>query len=226
MRLPLSACAIVVLAAGGPAAQAPAKTPTADAIRAAVAERLGPGVDVEVIGPADALAAAPPAVATVAVDPSAWLGKPVRCTVSEGTGPARLLAIDLRVVASYAVAAHAVPRGAVLAAADLTAARGEVRDVPLRRLPTADALVGARLLRDLPAGAIVQASFVILRRVIEPGDPVTVVAAAGAVEVTAALVAADGGDVGDVIRVVNPDTRRYLRGRVVRAGYVEVIHEP
>jgi flagella basal body P-ring formation protein FlgA len=50
-----------------------------------------------------------------------------------------------------------------------------------------------------------------------------VVAAAATVEVTAMFVAADGGAVGDVIRVVNPDTRRYLRGRVRDDGLVEVI---
>ncbi len=41
-------------------------------------------------------------------------------------------------------------------------------------------------------------------------------------EVTATFVAADGGDAGDVIRVVNPDTKRYLRARVVKPGLVEV----
>ena len=49
-------------------------------------------------------------------------------------------------------------------------------------------------------------------------------AAAGAIRVTAAMVAADGGSTGDVIRVVNPATRRYLRGRVVQKGVVEVLN--
>jgi flagella basal body P-ring formation protein FlgA len=64
-----------------------------------------------------------------------------------------------------------------------------------------------------------------LRRVVEPGDRVTVVALAGAVEVTAQFVAADGGSVGDIIRVRNPDTKKYLRGRIVKPGRVEVINE-
>ena len=51
----------------------------------------------------------------------------------------------------------------------------------------------------------------------------TVVASAGAVEVTAAMVASDGGQPGDVIRVMNPDTKRFLRARIVKAGIVEVV---
>jgi flagella basal body P-ring formation protein FlgA len=92
-------------------------------------------------------------------------------------------------------------------------------------LPTVDGLVGAKALRPLAAGTAVQASFVQVRRIIEPGDKVTAVAGAGAIEVTATLVAADGGGIGDVIRVVNPETRRYVRARIVRSGFVEVMHE-
>jgi flagella basal body P-ring formation protein FlgA len=54
---------------------------------------------------------------------------------------------------------------------------------------------------------------------------VLVVAAVGAVEVSATFVAADGGAAGDLIRVMNPDTRRYVRGRIVKKGLVEVIYE-
>jgi flagella basal body P-ring formation protein FlgA len=74
----------------------------------------------------------------------------------------------------------------------------------------------------MPAGALVLPGSVLVRRAIEPGDHVTAVAVSGDIEVTASLVAADGGDPGDVIRVFNPDTRRDLRGRVVKEGLVEV----
>jgi flagella basal body P-ring formation protein FlgA len=62
------------------------------------------------------------------------------------------------------------------------------------------------------------------RRVVEPGDPVTAVVPGAAVEVSAEFVAADGGQIGAVIRVVNPATKRYLRGRIVKEGVVEVTH--
>jgi flagella basal body P-ring formation protein FlgA len=216
--------AIIAFAATTLAAQTPVPGASAtDVIRAAVLERLGPDVEVAVtpLGPP----AQPSLFRTATPDPSAWLGKPMRFSLLNGPGPATFATVDLRVVAAYAVTTHDVVVGRVLTADDVKATRGELRDLPLRRVPAADALVGARALRAMAAGTTIQSSFVIVRRVVEPGDKVTVVAARGAVEVTATLVAADGGQVGDVIRVVNPETRKYLRGRVLRAGFVEVIHE-
>jgi len=47
----------------------------------------------------------------------------------------------------------------------------------------------------------------------------------GGIEAEARMVAADNGDKGSVIRVVNPESRRSIRARVVAAGVVEVIHD-
>jgi hypothetical protein len=133
------------------AAQAPATgTPAADVIRRAVLERLGP--DVEVTVTPLGLPAPPAVFRTASPDPSAWLGKPMRFTLLPGAGPAIGATADVRVVADHAVAARAVARGQVLTAEDVTATKGELRDLPLRRLPTAQALVGARALRDLAPG--------------------------------------------------------------------------
>jgi flagella basal body P-ring formation protein FlgA len=74
----------------------------------------------------------------------------------------------------------------------------------------------------VPAGGVLGPGSLVLRRAVEPGDRVTAIAIAGAVQVSAELEAADGGDPGDVIRVVNRETRRSLRGRVIGDGTVEV----
>jgi flagella basal body P-ring formation protein FlgA len=100
--------------------------------------------------------------------------------------------------------------------------REELRDMPLRRVLTPAQVRGGRVLRPMAAGAAVLPGAVVVKRAVEPGDRVTVMAVSGAVEVSAELVAADGGDPGDVIRVVNPDTRKDLRGRIVKEGLVEV----
>ena len=217
--LVLIACAIAAWA------QAPAVGVSAvDAIRAAVLERMGPGVEVTVT---PISVPAPPALFRAASpDPAAWLGKPMRFSLVTGAGLATAAGADLRVVGEYAVPTQAIVAGHVLTADDVKSTKGELRDLPLRRLPTAESVIGAKALRMMAAGTTIQSSFVIVRRLIEPGDKVTVVAAAGGIEVTATLVAADGGQAGDVIRVVNPDTRKYLRGRILRAGFVEVIHAP
>lgn len=193
----------------------------ADAIRAAIVDRLGAGVDVRIL--TLDLAGSAPVFREARPDPSARLGRPVRFTLVTTTGAALPVVVTLSVVGDYAVTARDVARGDILTAADLRVVNGELIDVPLKRLPTLKDLSGARALRALPAGTTLLASFATVRRAIEPGDRVTVVAAAATVEVTAMFVAADGGAVGDVIRVVNPDTRRYLRGRVRDDGLVEVI---
>ena len=106
---------------------------------------------------------------------------------------------------------------------DVTSLTGEISGVPMRRLPSLSDVTGTKALRPLAIGDTVLESFIAGRRAIERGDEVTVVASAGAVEVTAAMVASDGGQPGDVIRVMNPDTKRFLRARIVKAGIVEVV---
>ena len=93
--------------------------------------------------------------------------------------------------------------------------RDELKGAPLRRVLSPSQVRGGRVLRPIPAGAVVVPGAVIARRTIEPGDHVTVRAMSGDVEVSASLVAADAGNPGDVIRVVNPDTHRDVRGRVI-----------
>jgi flagella basal body P-ring formation protein FlgA len=212
----------LVFASALTAAQQAPELTAADAIRAAVLERLGP--DVEVTVTILSLPAEPKVFQRATPDPAATLGRPIRFSLSAGAGRTVSATAEIRVTAEYAMTTHSIGRGQVLTADDVSPAKGELRAVPLRRLPTAAALVGAKTLRPIEIGVPIQSSFVAMKRIVEPGDKVTVVAAAGAIEVTATLVAADGGHVGDVIRVVNPETKRYLRGRILRAGIVEVVH--
>jgi len=219
----LAPLAIVACGLASLGAQAPTDAPAIDVIRAAVVERLGP--DVEITITPLSVPAEPTAFRSATPDPSAWLGKPIRFSLATGAGRTISAMVEVHAVGEYATANHSISRGQVLKADDVSPAKSELKNVPLRKMPTAEALVGAKTLRPLEVGVPVQASFVQLKRVVEPGDKVTVVAGAGAIEVTATLVAADGGDPGDVIRLVNPDTRRYIRGRIVRAGIVEVMHD-
>jgi flagella basal body P-ring formation protein FlgA len=194
----------------------------ADLVRDAVAARFGAGADVSVtlVGvPADA-----PAIRRVSIDPMARTGKPCVVTLYPESGRAIAVTATIRVVVEHAALARPVERGHAIEATEIEARRGEAVDVPLRALPTAAQIEGGRALRPMPAGAIVLNGFVLTRRAIEPGDEITAILATGAVEITAVLVAADGGRVGDVIRVVNPGTRRMLKARVKDGKTVEVIY--
>ena len=161
---------------------------------------------------------------SVRLDPGAVLGKPMRLTLVPATGLPLIAVASVRVTAEHVVAARDINRGETLTDGDVLTRRDEIRGIPLRRLPTPAEVRGGRTLRAVPAGSVFLPGAVVLRRIVEPGDELTVVARAGDAEVSAVMVAADGGDPGDVIRVSNPDTRRQLRGRVQQSGVVEVLH--
>jgi flagella basal body P-ring formation protein FlgA len=192
-------------------------------IRDAVRARLGADAEVVVLS-LDVPLRAGTAFRSARIDPAAWLGKPMRITLTPLSGPPVTAVANLRVSTSHVIARRPIVRGQTVGADDVTVLDGEVRGIPLRRLPQGIQVIGGRALRPVPAGAVLLPGAVTVRRTIEPGDRVTVVARAGSAEVSAVLVAADGGDPGDVIRVTNPETRRDLRGLVVGSGRVEVTY--
>ena len=193
----------------------------ADAIRAAVMHRLGTGVDVVVSDPG--VSGDAKVFREARPDPMARLGDGMRFTLITDRGAALPVTAVVRVSGTRVVATRTVSRGEVVSVDDVVSVAGEIVGVPMRRLLMAGDVIGTKALRPLTAGDTVLESFVAARRVVERGDNVLVVVAAGAVEVTAAMVASDGGQPGDVIRVMNPDTKRFLRARIVKAGIVEVV---
>lgn len=192
-------------------------------VRAALAARLGPDVDIEIAIAGLAAGAGP--FTEARLDPAARLGRPFVARLVPASSRAVVpVTVTAKVVAPQVVAAHAIPRAQVVTAADVVVVRREIENAPLRPLPVLAEVVGGRALRLIPAGATLLPGFVHVRRTVEPGDEVTAIFATGEIEITATLVAADGGRVGDRIRIVNPGTKRSLWGRVVARGIVEVTH--
>jgi len=219
------ALASLVCAPRASAAQAAAFDPAVAAIiQAAVVERLGENVEVEVLALDVPSAADGVEVVEARLDPVARLGKPMRVTLVTDTRLQVRVTATLRVIADHVVARAAVHRAQTLSAENVEAVRGELNGVPLRPLPVLAQVLGGNALRPIAAGAVIEPNFVKLPRVVEPGDVVVVIAAIGAVQVTARLTAVDGGQVGDVIRVSNKETRTYVRARILERGLAEVIH--
>lgn len=204
-------------------ADSPALAPADVVIRAAIAARLGVDatIDVQAID-LPPRAGLPTLFRQARPDPSARLGRPMRFALLPATGMPITAIATVRVVAEHVVTTRAIDRNETMAPDAMRVVREELRDAPLRHVLTAAQVRGGRVLRPMAAGATVLPGAVIVRRAVEPGDRVTVVAVSGDVQVSAELIAADGGDRGDVIRVVNPDTRKDLRGRIVKEGLVEV----
>lgn len=132
---------------------------------------------------------------------------------------AALVQLDVEHVRALAL----VTRGRELAGDEVEASHGDLTGLPLRRLPRLADVTGARALVNLAPGEVLTRASVTSRPAVRSGQVVRATARVGGVEVVAALVAAQDGESGAVIRVVNKESRRELRARVVDSGVVEVI---
>jgi flagella basal body P-ring formation protein FlgA len=198
------------------------------AIEAAVRARVGQGARVSVVSCSQPAAAGELGPLVAAPDPSGRVGRPMRfvlSAVAPGRRPSRIGAA----MATVAVAVDAarlsrpVARGAEITAADVSAATTDLAGLPLARVPRVGDVIGSRAERDLPPGALVMRSDIRASPLVRAGDVVRAIVRVGGVELAGSLVAAGNGAADDVIRVVNKDSRRAMRARVVRSGEVEVI---
>ncbi|MGE3512293.1 MAG: flagellar basal body P-ring formation chaperone FlgA [Vicinamibacterales bacterium] len=146
---------------------------------------------------------------------------------SDGSGaplrPAGSASAVVAVEVDHVRARVLVPRGRALQKADVEASRSALDGVPLRRLPVYAEVEGARALVNIAPGEVLSRTSVAARPAVKSGQTVRAVARIDGLEVTASLVAAQDGAPGTVIRVVNRESRRELRARVVESGVVEVV---
>jgi flagella basal body P-ring formation protein FlgA len=118
-----------------------------------------------------------------------------------------------------------VARGMAVSATDVDLSRDEAVAVPLRRLPGLEEVIGGRALRDLPVDAAVTAGAVVLQPVVRAGDEVLVTARGPDFQVSATMKAVESGATGAVIHVLNRESRRTLRARIVSKGAVDILHD-
>lgn len=226
----LLALVLLVATAGASAAAPSADGPVEEAIRRAVIGRMGPAFTVRI---ADLSAR----MSEIALQlearpvPGVRLGQIARFALFDASGarPAPRVgdAVATVFVSGPAVeTVRAVERGEVLKPDDLTTASGEITGVLLSPLPTMAEVTGAETLRDIAAGETLTAALVRVPPAVVSGQMVTVVARIGGVSVESRAIAAQRGVLGQIIRLVNPDSRRRLRGKVVGHGRVEVLDEP
>lgn len=107
--------------------------------------------------------------------------------------------------------------------ADIEMVIDEVGRVPLKPVPRV--IPGMRALRDIRGGDMLVARMFTALALVKAGDEVVTRASVGGVEVTGRAIAAQNGQFGRIIRVVNPDSGKRLRGRVIGEREVEVFHE-
>lgn len=219
---------VIAAAASATAIGAPdTETAVREAIVSAVKARMGADADVTIESLRLPMAWTRSAVSARPA-PGARLGRSLRFALGAPAEPSRAIAwtgaadVELAVAVEHLHTRREVARGTELADQDVQTVR-HVVDGPLRPWPAADAVGRARVLRDLPSGACLSPGSVQSLPLVRAGQPVLAVARVGDVVAEASLVAADNGEMGSVIRVVNAESRRTLRARVSGAGRVEVI---
>jgi flagella basal body P-ring formation protein FlgA len=208
----------------------------ASAVRHAVAEavkaRMGQDADVH-IEELDFRTTPPPEGASLAatLESGARLGRQARFSLRwlppSGARPLPVAAgfalAKVQVEVSHLRAGRDIARGEACAEGDLAEARGNVGPVLIQKLPALADVAGARALRPLSAGDVVTPTAVQVRPDVVSGDVVAVRASVAGVTVRGRAVAQQSGSRGDIIRVVNRESRRPLRARVVGHGEVEVV---
>jgi flagella basal body P-ring formation protein FlgA len=224
--------------AGAPPAQA---TPAADAcvpgvggaIVAALKLRMRGAVEFDVTGLSCALDATNADMLVAKPAPGARVGSPVRFAL---TRPVRGASAQLvragEAVATVHVAGTAIrttrdlPRGAVIAPTDVEQVETSLDGLPLRQILTRQDVVGALVRVPLRVGQLVDQTSIVPVPAVRSGDRVRAVVRTTTVEVETIAVAAESGAIDQVIRVVNPESRRSMRARVRAKGEVEVNDVP
>lgn len=124
------------------------------------------------------------------------------------------------VVVPVVTLARPVPRGSVLQAADLTTTRqnlGQIRDGYV--VDTAD-VAGMVAKTSLRADAVLYQRQLAAPRLVTRGEPVTVAARHGHVQVTTQAIALSDGVYGEQVQVRNPRSERVVTGWVTGPGQV------
>lgn len=158
-------------------------------------------------------------------EPGGRLGRPSRFRLlAQGRSAGYAVAV-VHVVVPHVRVVQGVAAAVTVTAADVMTVTGDPGAQPIDRLPSIDTVIGAAAVRALHAGEVVTGRNVRVPPAVRSGEAVTVRVVVEGVEATGAATALQTGEIGDVIRMVNPESRRQLRGRVVGRAQVEVKHE-
>jgi flagella basal body P-ring formation protein FlgA len=199
--------------------------PVPDAIERSIQERMGE-VRVAVVEVSGSQIPSPESripglVATP--EPGSRLGRPVRFILVAGGARVGSVVAKLEVTGSAVRSSRALSRGEDVASDAIEVVDVELRNILLDRLPTSDEIVGAQARRDIRAGEVLTGATVVVPPTVKSGDEVRVRVSTSVIEVTSVGRASGSGHVGDLIRVLMPESRKGLKARITGPGSVEIV---
>jgi flagella basal body P-ring formation protein FlgA len=192
----------------------------AAAIERAVVDRMG---DVQVVVRQTSTTVGDRAGLEAFIEPGSRLGQPIRFILAADGKRVGSVVARIEVTGVAPRARRGLGRDEAITAADVETARVELKNILLRRLPEAADVVGTRARRDIVAGELLTQSLVTVPDAVRSGDDVQIVVRVGSVQVTGVGRASGSGQIGDVVRVTTPTSRKSLSARIIGRGAVEIV---
>jgi flagella basal body P-ring formation protein FlgA len=213
----------MIAASGVTAAQAEHESAVRSAIAAAVEQQTdaaGVTLDIRVVE-------IPSGVSPDAADVEAGarFGRPSRFRLRAGERSIGYAVAVVHGSSRHLTTTRAVRAGETIAAGDLQEVATALGGLPVEPLPGAAQVVGGTTTRALAAGEAITSRLVRMPPAVRSGDVVSMRVVVEGVEAVGVATALQSGNVGDVIRLVNPESRRQLRGRITGKASVEVQNE-
>lgn len=227
-RVGIAAAALWLAVLAPARAQSPADLDAAVAAATqAVREAFGGDADVILSAPVLSLTGDAGHIGRAVAEPSSRSAGPVRFVLyaaGDGVTPrvGRLTArVDVR--APHLRARQRVAARAAITPSDVEVVRDDIGRQLFAVLPTIAAIAGAVTRQALMPNEVIGSLVLVTRSLVTSGEEVVTVARVGAVEVQGRAIAAQSGRLGETVIVVNPDSHRRLRARVIADARVEVI---
>ncbi len=156
-------------------------------------------------------------------EPGSRLGRPIRFILFENGARTGSVVAKLEVTGSAVRSSRALTRGENVAADAIEVVDVELTNILLDRLPTSTEMVGAQARRDIRTGEVLTGATVIVPPAVKSGDEVRVSVSTGVIALTSVGRASGSGHVGDLIRVLMPQSRKSLKARITGPGSVEIV---
>jgi flagella basal body P-ring formation protein FlgA len=159
------------------------------------------------------------------VEAGARFGRPSRFRLRAGDRPVGYAVAVVHGTSRHLRTTRAIRAGETIAPGDLEEASADLGGLPVEPLPGLEQVAGATTTRALAAGEAITARLVRMPPAVRSGDVVSTRVVVEGVVAVGVATALQSGNVGEVIRLVNPESRRQLRGRVTGKSAVEVQNE-
>jgi flagella basal body P-ring formation protein FlgA len=129
---------------------------------------------------------------------------------------------DIEVYTPVVVSARPMPRYHVVSKSDIRLERRNLADLPSNIITSLEEPIGKRIKAPLSANTPLRADLIELPPLVKRGDIVTVIAENEVLKIVTKGMVKDRGRKGDVVRVININSKKEVFGKVVDARTVRV----